>query len=197
MKKILIAICILFSVSLYNSTASAQSVTISVNIDKQPSWGPSGYDYANFYYFPDLDIYYDIANSLFYYSSGGKWISAQYLPNKYRKYDLYSLYKVVINQSNPWNQNKTHKKSYSEYKGDKTQTPIRNSNDSRYNTSKSNNREWVNTQNGNKASDKSSNAKTSDKNTQKTNNSAKNTNNNNNNNNNSRNADNQSQNTRK
>ncbi len=129
--------------------------------------GPTGYDYAGYYYIPDINVYYDIANSLFYYLSGSKWISNQYLPDKYRKYDLYSLYKVVINDSQPWQNNKTHKKSYSQYKGDRTQEVIRNSNNSKYNDSKNNNKVWVNTNNNsntNSAKQQGSTSKNNNKN---------------------------------
>lgn len=140
----MIALSLFFVMGLANP-ASAQNININVNInlDKQPSWGPSGYDYAEFYYMPDLNIYYDVINSLFYYYSGGAWTSNQYLPYGYRKYDFYNMYKVVINERQPWLNNKTHKKSYSHYKGDKTQEPIRFSNNTKYNTSKDNNRRWV------------------------------------------------------
>jgi hypothetical protein len=148
MKKIIIAISLFFATGLI-SLAPAQNINININLDKQPSWGPSGYDYAGYYYIPEINVYYDIASSLFYYLSGSNWISNQYLPDKYRKYDLYSMYKVVINDQQPWSQNKTHKKSYSQYKGDRTQEPIRYSNNSKYDTSKSNNRSWVNTNRNN------------------------------------------------
>ncbi len=148
MKKIIIAISLFFATGLI-SLAPAQNINININLDKQPSWGPTGYDYAGYYYIPEINVYYDIASSLFYYLSGSNWISNQYLPDKYRKYDLYSMYKVVINDQQPWSQNKTHKKSYSQYKGDRTQEPIRYSNNSKYDTSKSNNRSWVNTNRNN------------------------------------------------
>lgn len=123
----------------YSIGASAQK-----NIDKQPAWGPVGYEVASYYYMPDLNIYYDVANALFYFLSGGSWTANQYLPSQYRTYDLYSIYKVVINdEPKPWINNKTHKKLYKEYKKDKTQTPIRYSTDSRYNKSKENAQPWV------------------------------------------------------
>lgn len=159
MKKLMIILSIAFSMALFTSAhAQNVNVNINVNIDKQPAWGPSGYSYAAYYYFPDLNIYYDINNTLYYYLSGSKWISAQYLPDKYRKTDFYSLYKVVLNDSQPWLQNKVHKKEYVGYKGDKTQTPIRYSNDSKYNTSKGNSNVWVNTNQTDKNKSKSNNS---------------------------------------
>ncbi|EGJ99926.1 hypothetical protein [Dysgonomonas gadei] len=145
MKKLIIAISILFAVGVFNPLSAQVNINVNINVDKQPAWGPTGYDYAGYYYMPDINVYYDITNALFYYLTGSKWISAQYLPDKYRKYDLYSMYKVVVNDKQPWLQNKTHKKNYSQYKGDKTQEPIRYSNNAKYNTSKNNTNSWVNT----------------------------------------------------
>lgn len=145
MKKLVIALGLFFAMGLSDSLQAQNiSVNVNINLDKQPAWGPVGYDYAQFYYFPDLDLYYDVTNTLFYYLSGGKWTSIRYLPAKYRKYDLYGLYKVVLNAPQPWLQNRTHKKTYSKYKGDRTQQPIRYSSDSKYNSSKNNSNTWVN-----------------------------------------------------
>ncbi|MDH6309859.1 hypothetical protein M2451_002230 [Dysgonomonas sp. PFB1-18] len=177
MKKIIIAISLFFATGLI-SLAPAQNINININLDKQPSWGPTGYDYAGYYYIPDLNVYYDIANSLFYYLSGSNWISNQYLPDRYRKYDLYSMYKVVINEQQPWSQNKTHKKSYSQYKGDRTQEPIRYSNNSKYDTSKNNNRSWVsNDRRSTNINSKTSNKKEGNINNNRNNNNSKSTNN--------------------
>lgn len=145
MKKFILFISLSFLLGI--SAVSAQN--ININLDKQPAWGPSGYDYAGYYYLPDINVYFDIDNSLFYYLNGGKWISGQYLPDKYKKYDLYNMYKVVLTEKQPWLQNKSHKKLYSQYKGNKTQEPIRNNNNSKYNASRGNNRSWVNSDKGN------------------------------------------------
>lgn len=160
MKKMIFILGMILSLGFLN-TADAQSISININLDKQPAWGPVGYETANYYYFPDLNIYFDVNNALFYYLSGSKWISNMFLPDKYSKYDFYSLYKVVINDSQPWLQNKTHKKQYSDYKNNKTQTPIRFSNDSKYNKSKENMNVWVNNNNFNKENKQNNKNKTS------------------------------------
>lgn len=127
----------------FSYTAKAQ-VSIQINLNHQPAWGPSGYDRADFYYFPDLNIYYDVNNSLFYYFSGSRWISNHYLPSRYDKYDFYQLHKVVMNNGpRPWLRNRNHKKEYMKFRGDRNQTPIKSSNDSRYNQSRKNSRMWV------------------------------------------------------
>ncbi len=143
MKKLFTALmAALFALTTIDATAG--------NLDKQPAWGPAGYETAMFYYLPDLNIYYDVANALFYYLSGSAWISATYLPAKYKVYDLYSLYKVVLNdEPKPWENNKNHKKLYKDFKEDKTQTTIRNAHDTKYDASKKNNTSWVDPNRGN------------------------------------------------
>jgi cytochrome c556 len=134
------------------------SVNININLNSQPAWGPVGYEVANFYYFPDLNIYFDINNSLFYYLSGSRWISNRYLPNKYSRYDLYSLYKIVINDDpQPWLNHKVYKKQYSGYKNNRTQTPIRYSTDSKYSNSKNNSTVWVDNSRFEKTNNKGNN----------------------------------------
>ncbi len=142
MKKLIIALSLFFAMGIANP-ATAQNININTNLDKQPAWGPAGYDNAEFYYFPDINIYFDVNSSVFHYLSNSKWVSNQYLPSRYSKYDLYSMYKVVMNDKQPWLKNKSHKKSYYTYKGNKTQQAIRNSDNSKYNASKKNERSWV------------------------------------------------------
>lgn len=171
MKKIIFTLCVILLAGM--STMSARSGNDPKNVDRQPAWGPTGYDYAGFYYLPDLNIYFDVDNSSFYYQSGSKWVSEKYLPEKYSKYDFYSLYKVVINDKQPWNQNSSHKKEYSKYKNNKTQNAIRNSNDSKYSQSKKNTTSWVNdSKNNNNNNNKGNN--NNSKNNNKNNNNSKN-----------------------
>ncbi|WP_276381227.1 hypothetical protein [Flavobacterium sp. H4147] len=88
---------LVFASMLFMSVFFAQAqVSINVNIGTPPSWGPQGYDDDRYYYLPDIDVYYDINQSVFIYDNGGRWIREKRLPAKYRQYDLYSGYKVVL-----------------------------------------------------------------------------------------------------
>ena len=49
-----------------------------------------------YYYLPDVEAYYDVQTSTFIYYGGGAWVHRRYLPVRYRSYDLYSGYKVVM-----------------------------------------------------------------------------------------------------
>jgi hypothetical protein len=145
MKKLIIILSLGLTAGIFNvNTADAQHVSIHINLDRQPAWGPSGYDYAAFYYFPELNIYFDVNNALFYYPNGRRWVSSYYLPLKYINYDLYRMYKVVLNDlRQPWRHNKTHRTAYVRYHHNRSQVPIRAMNDHRYNKAKSNTRAWV------------------------------------------------------
>jgi hypothetical protein len=72
-------------------------VSVSVNIGVPPAWGPAGYQDVRYYYLPDIECYYDIHTSMFIYFSGNRWVHRRYLPARYRDYDLYHGYKVVMN----------------------------------------------------------------------------------------------------
>lgn len=144
MKKFIIAFALLVGLSSFNSTTDAQNINVSINIGSQPAWGPVGYDYAGYYYFPDIDCYYDVNMGMYYYYDRGVWVSARYLPYAYRNYDLYGLYKVVLNVNRPWRYNSIHRRDYGRYVGYRNQMVIRDSRDYRYRDSRRNNVVWYN-----------------------------------------------------
>jgi hypothetical protein len=115
MKTIKIAIVGLF---LIFANATQAQVAINVNIGTPPAWGPAGYSEMEYYYLPDIEAYYDVRASQFIYFGGGRWVRTTYLPRPYRNYDLYSGYKVVLNDYHgrtPYKYFDRHKVKY--YKG--------------------------------------------------------------------------------
>jgi hypothetical protein len=124
MKKIILCMCAVLLIG-FSYTADAQ-VSIRINLNHQPAWGPRGYDRADFYYFPDLNVYYDVNSSIFYYLSGSRWVSNRHLPSRYNRYNFYKLHKVVLNNGpRPWLRNRDHRREYMRFRGDRSQTPIR------------------------------------------------------------------------
>lgn len=109
----LIAIALLFV-----STSIEAQVSVNVNIGSPPLWGPVGYSNVDYYYLPDVEAYYDIRASRFIYFNGGQWTRSRYLPGRYRNYNLYNGYKVVLTDYHgptPYTYFKSHKVKY--YKG--------------------------------------------------------------------------------
>lgn len=90
---------------------------INVNIGLQPAWGPIGYQYVDYYYLPDIETYYYVPNRQFIYLNNGRWIYSSALPVRYRTYNLYNGYKVVLNQPKPYLHHSTYKVKYAKYKG--------------------------------------------------------------------------------
>ncbi|MFV8466721.1 hypothetical protein [Flavobacterium sp. LB1P62] len=112
---------IAIGIILFASSTIHAQVSVSLNIGSPPSWGPVGYAEADYYYLPDVEAYYDIRATQFIYFGGGRWIRSRYLPGQYRNYDLYSGYKVVLNDyhgSRPYrNFNNDRVRYYRGYQG--------------------------------------------------------------------------------
>ncbi|HUZ58454.1 MAG TPA: hypothetical protein VMU83_06710 [Hanamia sp.] len=128
MKKILFISAILLSAFCFKAKSQ---IRVNVNIGVQPDWGPVGYDYADYYYLPDLGVYYDVPRHLFVYYDFGQWNFAASLPPRFGHYDLYHSYKVVINQRDPWLRNAYYRYHYRSF-GGRHQPVIRDSHDNRY-----------------------------------------------------------------
>ncbi len=99
------------------STIYAQ-VSVNVNLGTPPLWGPVGYSQVEYYYLPDVQAYYDIGATQFIYLNNGIWMRTHNLPIKYKSYDLYNGYKVVLNDyhgTRPYTYYNDHKVKY--YKG--------------------------------------------------------------------------------
>ena len=117
----------------------------SGGIGSQPIWGPTGYDYVEYYYFPDIEVYYNVPKHRFIYFERGHWITRSSLPSRYRGYDLYHSYKVVVNEREPYLNHQTYKEKYSSYRDRHDQQPIRDSRDSKYFVNKNHpeHKNWV------------------------------------------------------
>ena len=87
----------LFAAALFMAVAAQAQLSVNVNFGSPPMWGPVGYSEVHYYYLPDVEAYYDVPASMFIYQVGGVWVHRTYLPTRYRNYDLYSGYKVVMN----------------------------------------------------------------------------------------------------
>jgi len=122
-----------FIVALFfTCTLEAQvRINLGLNLDRQPIWGPTGNDYVENYYFPDIEAYYNVPQRRFYYNEGGRWISRASLPARFH-FDLYNSHKVVMNEREPWRNHESYRDKYASFKGVHDQQPIRDSHDSKY-----------------------------------------------------------------
>jgi len=110
---------------IFTSSVKAQNL-VSANSSTSPLWGPVGYSEARYYYLPDVQSYYDVQSSMFIYYGNGRWHRKTSLPSRYRNYDLYDGYKVVLTDyhgENPYENFREHKKKYKiGYRGESQKT---------------------------------------------------------------------------
>ncbi len=125
MRKLIVMSVILASSFIYKAADAQVKVSFNINVGSQPQWGPSGYDHVEYYYLPDLDMYYNVPKRTYTYLHGNRWITVNSIPQQYRNYDLYSGYKVVVNEPNPWNRNNVYKSQYAAYRGKRNQLNLR------------------------------------------------------------------------
>ncbi len=130
-KTIFVAAIILATFAGFGNYTQAQ-VGVHLNVGIQPLWGPTGYDYARYYYIPDIEAYYDVDNQTYVYMNDGRWVTTTYLPPWYADFDLYGAYKVVINTPSPWLRHNRYRGDYYGYRGRHDQVVIRDSRDQRY-----------------------------------------------------------------
>ena len=113
--------CIVIGMVLFIAGTAHSQVDVNVNIGTPPPWGPAGYEGVRYYYLPDVESYYDIHASMFICYIEDAWVHRDKLPSKYKSYDLYDGYKVVIldyNGSAPYQYYDDHKTKYAKgYRG--------------------------------------------------------------------------------
>ncbi|MDN5285815.1 MAG: hypothetical protein JWR38_2089 [Mucilaginibacter sp.] len=132
MKKLIFTAAILLSCLTIKIAHAQVSVSLGVNIGSQPEWGPVGYDRADYYYMPDIDAYYSVPTHQYIYYQNNGWARAAYLPERYRNYDVYHGYKVVINDRDPWLRNNIYRTRYASFRGRGGQEIICDSRDEKY-----------------------------------------------------------------
>lgn len=111
---------------------SMAQLNVSVNIVSQPLWGPANYDYVEYYYLPEADVFYYVPTSQFIYWNAGNWMFVPVLPAVYHV-DLYRTYKVIVNEPKPYMNHPLYVKNYGKYKTFQSkQLVIRDSHDKKY-----------------------------------------------------------------
>jgi hypothetical protein len=124
---------VIIAAVLLSSAVDAQvHVNLNFNIDRQPVWGPTGYDHVEYYYLPDIEVYYSVPLHKYFYFERGRWIGRSSLPFRYREYNLYHSYKVVINEPRPYLHHELYRDRYASFKGRHDQEVIRDSRETKY-----------------------------------------------------------------
>lgn len=117
---------IVLAMALLIAGSMQGQISVNVNFGTPPQWGPvgysdDGYSDVRYYYLPDVEAYYDVQTARFIYYNGSGWIHRTYLPARYRDYDLYNGYKVVMTDyrgNTPYTHHREYRTKYARgYRG--------------------------------------------------------------------------------
>lgn len=101
----------LFFLTLLNSSAQ---VAVGVHYGP-PVWAPAAPVTVQYYYLPDIGVYYDAGARNYIYPRRGAWIRANALPSYYRGYNLHHsrpVYLTSYRGNRPYVLYKEHKVKY-------------------------------------------------------------------------------------
>ncbi|NLI71634.1 MAG: hypothetical protein GX361_02745 [Bacteroidales bacterium] len=104
------------SCGIYESVP-ASSVTVYDYSYNNPMWAPPYYPGTRYYYFPDIECYYDLATRDFIVLNMGEWMFVPSIAPFYSTYDLYNSYIVIVNTRvyQPWMHHHYYVRSYPRY----------------------------------------------------------------------------------
>lgn len=105
---------ILLGLVLTSFTMQSQ-VSVNVNFGTPPVWAPADRIEVQYYYLPEVDVYYDVPAQRFIYIRNGSWYRSAALPAKYRGYNLRGaniVYLTDYRGNAPYKFHKTHKVKY-------------------------------------------------------------------------------------
>lgn len=80
-----------------------------------PLFNPVTNCQLRYYYFPNLEAYFDTQKSIYYYKENGEWITADEIPDGYRGYSIYNKSTVYITDYDddiPYQFIEIHRKKY-------------------------------------------------------------------------------------
>lgn len=83
MKKIII-----LSVLVLIAASTKAQTTVNVNFGTPPVWAPADRVAVQYYYLPEIDVYYDVPQQQYIYLSKRNWVRAKELPARCRNYNL-------------------------------------------------------------------------------------------------------------
>lgn len=105
----------LFVFGLLFITSTQAQVSVNINLGTPPVWAPTNAVATQYYYLPDVDMYYDVPAQRFLYVKNGGWVRAEHLPARYSGYNLRNgkvIYLTDYRGATPYAFHKQHKVKY-------------------------------------------------------------------------------------
>ncbi|WNM18228.1 hypothetical protein [Flavobacterium capsici] len=127
MKKLVLSILFIFILSNFSVATNKTAIdSTKVELQKDPKVGSFRY-----YYYPNLEAYFDVRLKKYIYKDKEKWVYADKIPSNYRGYSAYNKYYIILTDVKPDNEEpylliEQHKKKYpADYKGKYVKTKVR------------------------------------------------------------------------
>jgi hypothetical protein len=98
-------IIVAMAIAVFGCSSCGAPAHVSVGAQYvNPAWAPPYYSGVRYYYFPDIEVYYDLADQEFVYLLDGRWLFSSVLPPVYSSYDLYNSFVIALNINvyQPW-----------------------------------------------------------------------------------------------
>ncbi len=113
LKLFFVAICFFISISFFAQSNATSKNSATVTETSAVSTNP---DFKiRYYYYPNLEAYFDVKKNVFYFLQSGNWTVAEDIPRGYHGYGMFNRCKVGITDydgEDPTQFLKIHKKQY-------------------------------------------------------------------------------------
>ncbi|VBB44836.1 conserved exported hypothetical protein [uncultured Paludibacter sp.] len=111
---------ILFSATLFSGCGSSYYSTSEPYYSysyNNPAWAPDYYRGVRYYYFPDIECYYDLSSRYFVFLNNGQWIFVETISPFYPAFNLSDSYIVLVNVNvyQPWMHHQYYNSHYPRY----------------------------------------------------------------------------------
>jgi len=115
MKKITLIIAIIAVSFIATDSKSQVRFNVQVNVG-HPVCVVRQASNCEFYYYPEIGIYYNPYNAEFIFWDCNRWVVARNLPNAYYGYDFNGGYRVSVYGENPWYRDNYYRNQYEGYR---------------------------------------------------------------------------------
>ena len=95
--KVIFASCLF----IFSYQTQAQKVLVNVNVNSTPKKVVRYVESPSYYYYPEIETYFDTNSSVYIYFSKNNWVRSRYLPTYYRDYDVRHGQRVMLDYRGP------------------------------------------------------------------------------------------------
>lgn len=107
--KILVSLLILFISQIEFAQTSNSTAKTTPLVDPKTNCA------IRYYYFPNIEAYFDTQKSIYYFKEDGEWVTADEIPEGYRGYSVNNRLNVIVTDYDddiPYQFINIHKKKY-------------------------------------------------------------------------------------